>query len=404
METISLLKGMLRRDLFNKYSKTLFMIPNLEKDIKDILVACSKYYKQYEDKTEMSVDELRAHFFYLNPQLKDKAMVEGTLANLAAADIGNEDLLVTVLNQVIEQHISSEIAQVATEVLQEQRSTGIDDLRELIGKYDEIVGQVESIDNDVCDMPIRELFASVTGEGLKFRLPFLTETYGLLRPGTLGHIFARPDAGKTSLALQELTYFSNQLTDRPGLYLNNEEGIGRIKARAMCAALNVTQETIMGDYDKAEAAWRSWRCHKNIKFIGSIQHISQVIEKLDKYNPRVMFIDQGPKVDIYGKSEGTTRLQLLYNQYRSLADKYDCSIITLGQADNAAENRKYLSLNNMDNSKVAIPGELDWSFGIGKVDAEGLEEVRFFSSCKNKLTGRYGRGEALFNIAKCRFE
>jgi len=403
METISLLKGMLRRDLFNKYSKTLFMIPNLEKDVKDILVACSKYYKQYDDKDSMTVDELRAHFFYLNPQLKDKAMVEGTLANLAAADIGNEDLLVTVLNQVIEQHISSEIAQVATEVLQEQRSTGIDDLRELIGKYDEIIGAVDAIDNDVCDMPIRELFASVTGEGLTFKLPFLTETYGLLRPGTLGHIFARPDAGKTSLALMELVHFAPQLTDRPGLYLNNEEGISRIVARAMCSRLNWTQEQIMADYDKAEAGWKAWGCDK-LKFIGSISHISQVIEKLDKYNPRVMFIDQGPKVDIFGKAEGTTRLQLLYNQYRALADKYDCSIITLGQADNAAENRKYLSLNNMDNSKVAIPGELDWTFGIGKVDAEGLEEVRFFSSCKNKLTGRYGRGECTFNIAKCRFE
>jgi hypothetical protein len=401
---MSLLKGMLRRDLFNKYSKTLFLIPNLEKEVKDLLVACSKYYKQYDDKESMTVDELRAHFFYLNPQLKDKAMVEATLDGLANAEIGNEDLLVTILNQVVEQHISSEIGQIAQEVVQEQRSTGIDDIRDLLSRYDEIVGAVDAIDNDVCDMPIRELFASVTGEGLTFRLPFLKETYGLLRPGTLGHIFARPDAGKTSLALQELTFFSSQLTeDRPGLYLNNEEGMNRIKARAMCACLKWTPEQIMSDYDRAESIWNKWNCDK-LKFIGSITHISQVIEKLDRYNPRVVFIDQGPKVDIFGKAEGTARLQILYNQYRSLADKYNTSIITLGQADNAAENRKYLSLNNMDHSKVAIPGELDWSFGIGKVDAEGLEEVRFFSSCKNKLTGRYGRGEALFHIEKCRFE
>jgi hypothetical protein len=272
----------------------------------------------------------------------------------------------------------------------------------MVRKYDEITGMIDEIENDVCNLPIRELFAKVTGEGLTFRLKFLQDTYGFLRPGTLGHIFARPDAGKTSLALNELVYMAGQLTDdQCVLYLNNEEGIERIKARAMSAMLSVKPTWIMGNYDKA---WQMW-CKGNgerIKFIGGINHISKVIQKLERFAPKVIVIDQGPKVDTYGSLEGVQRLQILYNQYRDLANEHDCSIITLGQADNNAENRKYLSLNNLDSSKVAIQGELDWCLGIGRVDAEGFEEVRYLNSVKNKLTGRYGRGECTFDIQKCR--
>jgi hypothetical protein len=159
----------------------------------------------------------------------------------------------------------------------------------------------------------------------------------------------------------------------------------------------------MTNYD---AAWEAWikRGGENLKFIGSIAHISQVIQKLERFKPRVVIIDQGPKVQTYGNLEGVARLQQLYNQYRDLANEYDCSIITLGQADNLAENRKYLNLNNLDSSKVAIQGELDWCLGIGRIDTEGFEEVRYLNSCKNKLTGRYGRGEVLFDINRCRFK
>jgi RecA-family ATPase len=219
----------------------------------------------------------------------------------------------------------------------------------------------------------------------------------------LGHIFARPDAGKTSLALNELVYFAHQLDeDRPALYLNNEEGIERIKARAMSAMLSVTPQHIMENYDWAEDKWN--RGHgERLKFIGGINHISKVVQKLERFSPRVIVIDQGPKVDTYGNLEGVQRLQVLYNQYRDLANEHDCSIITLGQADNNAENRKYLNLNNLDSSKVAIQGELDWCLGIGRVNTEGFEEVRFLSNVKNKLTGRYGQGDVHFDIQCCRF-
>jgi hypothetical protein len=403
MQEVTILKAMQDFSAFSKYSRVLFKIPNFEKDAKSILLALSKYYQKYTDKKFATHDELEAFYQYLNPQKKDMESINLLFKGMRDAEIANTDLLQDLLNQTVEQYLSVDIAEVATEVMQESRSSGIEEIRSLVRKYDEITGLIDEIENDVCNLPIRDLFAKVTGDGLKFRLKWLRETYGFLRPGTLGHIFARPDAGKTSLALNELVHFAYQLEEeRPALYLNNEEGIERIKARAMSAMLSVTPQWIMENFDAAEEKWLLGKGDR-LKFIGGINHISKVVQKLERFHPRVIVIDQGPKVDTYGSLEGVQRLQILYNQYRDLANEHDCSIITLGQADNNAENRKYLNLNNLDSSKVAIQGELDWCLGIGRVDAEGFEEVRYLSNVKNKLTGRYGRGEVHFDIQCCRF-
>ena len=403
MQEVTVLKAMQDFQAFSKYSRVLLKIPNFEQDAKSILLAIQKYYQKYTDKKIITHDELEAFYQYLNPLKKDMGSIGLLFQGMRAAEIANTELLQDLLNQTVEQYLSVDIADVATAVMQESRGTGIEEIRGLVRKYDEITGLIDEIENDVCTLKAAELVAKATGEGLRFRLKWLRNTYGFLRPGTLGHIFARPDAGKTSLALNELCYMASQLNDRPGLYLNNEEGIERIKLRAMSAAMSMPVEWIEANPAKADKTWEEDWQGDNIKFIGGINHISKVVQKLERFHPRIIVIDQGPKVDTYGKLEGVQRLQILYNQFRDLANEQDCSIITLGQADNNAENRKYLSLNNLDSSKVAIQGELDWCLGIGKVDAEGFEEVRYLSNVKNKLTGRYGKGEVTFDAQICRF-
>jgi len=277
MQEVTILKAMQDFQAFSKYSRVLLKIPNLEQDAKSVLLAIQKYYQKYPDKKTITHDELEAFYQYLNPLKKDLGSIGLIFSGMRAAEIANTELLQDLLNQTVEQYLSVDIADVATAVMQESRSSGIEDIRGLVRKYDEITGLIDEIENDVCSLSIRELFSKVTGEGLVFRLKWLQNTYGFLRPGTLGHIFARPDAGKTSLALNELVNFANQLDDRPGLYLNNEEGIERIKARAMSAMLSVKPEWIMANFDQAEEMWRKGNGEK-LKFIGGINHISKVVQ------------------------------------------------------------------------------------------------------------------------------
>ncbi len=133
--------------------------------------------------------------------------------------------------------------------------------------------------------------------------------------------------------------------------------------------------------------------------------ISQIKQYMNYYNPRLVVIDQGPNIAVENKRlEGVARLKELYIQYRDLANKYDCDIISLGQASVNAENKKLLTGSNMDASKTDIPGQCDWIVGIGKLEDRGYEEVRWLNIIKNKLTGKYGSGQVLLRKATCRFE
>jgi replicative DNA helicase len=141
-----------------------------------------------------------------------------------------------------------------------------------------------------------------------------------------------------------------------------------------------------------------------IHLIGSVSHITDVEKYIAKFNPVVAFIDQGPKVVYPGKDlDSVERKQKLYNRLRELAKKYNVAIVTLGQADAESDNRKFLGLNNLDGSKVGIPGELDWCMGIGKLDDEAYAGTRFLSICKNKLRGATGHGTVLLDVPRCRF-
>jgi hypothetical protein len=394
------MKAMLDFENYSRYSPVLFKLKNLEKESKMVLHAIRDYYLKYPDQRYISVDSLRAFFDYQNPVTDKPDNYDHLFRQLANTSLDNAALLTDILKANVETHLMSRIGQVANDVVSNVQSTGMEQVEKLIQEYKDISGNIHDVENDVCDLSLAELLNEDDAEGLSWKLTFLNEHFGPLKHSTLGHIFARPDAGKTSLSVQHACFFAYQLkasaSDRCVLYLNNEESINRIRVRGFCVVNKQRQIWLKSHMPEAEKKFTNF-VGKHLKFIGSTTHIDQVRRYLDAFNPRVVFIDQGAKVDIPGKEDGVQRLQKLYNMYRNLAGEYQTSIITLGQADNAAEGKKFLNLNNLDASKVNVPGELDWCLGIGKRNDAGYEEVRYLNICKNKLLGRYGREQVTFD-------
>jgi hypothetical protein len=166
----------------------------------------------------------------------------------------------------------------------------------------------------------------------------------------------------------------------------------------------VSEAWVENNIQKAEENWVRFGGDK-IKFIKEVYNISKIKQLMDYYNPRLVVIDQGPNIAIENKKlEGVARLKELYVQYRELANKYDCDIISLGQASVNAENKKLLTGSNMDASKTDIPGQCDWIIGIGKLEDRGYEEIRWLNVIKNKLTGKYGSSQVLLKTNTGRFE
>ena len=62
-------------------------------------------------------------------------------------------------------------------------------------------------------------------------------------------------------------------------------------------------------------------------------------------------------------------------------------VLSIGQADATANNTKWLNESQMADSKTGKPAEIDFIIGIGRVDIEGQEWIRYISIPKNKLRG-----------------
>ena len=413
MEHTSIIKAMLDLKLYTRYSTVLFKIENLPKEMILTLTTIKDYYSKYPEVERLSVDELRVYFKTLYPKYKSQDMMNNFFDQINKASLKNQELLKQALNKLAESHMVSQMITEGITYLEEEKpEPGVmDRISQRIEKFHELTGNIENAESRVCTMKFEELMDSDKSLGLTWRLDQLNRIIGPLKPASLGHIFARPEVGKSSMALAEATHFANQLrgTDKCILFLGNEEGMKRLKLRMHVAIIGQSIEW-MHNANKREVGIvdeiyeRAGGNH--LKAIEGVSHINEVEMFINTFKPLVCFIDQGTKVNVSGSGDLASheKLQIVYNIYRRLSTKYDMAIITTGQADSASEHKKWLTLNNMHGSKVGIPGELDWAVGITPSHEEGMERVRYINVCKNKLTGRLGKDRTFLDIEMCRYK
>jgi hypothetical protein len=86
-----------------------------------------------------------------------------------------------------------------------------------------------------------------------------------------------------------------------------------------------------------------------------------------------------------------------------LGNEYNCGICAVGQAVGAADNKQWITLADIYESRVAIQGELDYAIGIGKlIEQQGRENFRYINISKNKLKdGMTSKFTTYFDKERC---
>lgn len=245
--------------------------------------------------------------------------------------------------------------------------------------------------------------------GLRWRLNSLNQALGSLRKGDMSIVFARPETGKTTFLASEVTFMAEQ-TDRPILWLNNEEQGNKVKIRCIQAALGVTLEYLITNRKKCSNEY-----HKvtkgNIKLFDSGTILRTDVERIvGGMSPSLIIFDQLDKIGGFDADRNDLVMGAIYQWARSLA-KEVAPVIGICQADSAADGQKWLTMNNMSESKVAKPGEADCILGIGRTYNDDMEFVRHFHLSKNKLQGdpggdpamRHGKWDTLIHPEIARF-
>jgi len=252
-------------------------------------------------------------------------------------------------------------------------------------------------------VPVGEQGASVYN-GLSLD-ELLTTTEGagrlLLEPVSLGNqlrggplrkhntiIFARPDAGKTAVALTIAASALKQ--EKRVLYCGNEDPPEITLERLIANLTDVPLSKLPTNPGRIMERAKSLG-YDNFYFVelypGSVGEIERHIKQLE---PDVLIVDQMRNL-LDKDSNRVNQLDSVARGLRNLGKKYNLYNFSLTQAGDSASNKLYLEMGDCDFSNTGIPGAADCMIGIGAT-REYLESGhRMLSFPKNKIGGPDGK-------------
>jgi replicative DNA helicase len=245
-------------------------------------------------------------------------------------------------------------------------------------------------EDDEEDWTVEGILNTTYGEGgYKWRLECLNTSCGPLRPSNLVLVAGRPNMGKTTLMMSEVSFMSKQIKgDRPVLVVHNEEGPqGELQLRWMSSVLGATAKQISEKPGAAMDAYIKTLGYQNriiVKHMpgASVQEIEAL---LVKHNPAIIAIDQLRLCSGFGQnSTEVERLKELYRWARIQASTFG-PFFTVHQAGDTAEGLTHLQGNMLEGCKTEIQGALDLQLMIGSSDPMGTP--RTLNIVKNKLAG-----------------
>ncbi len=340
-----------------------------------------------------SLEALQTYFFALYPDVAQEAYVD-LFKMLQEAPVDPE-VGVGILKQIKQRQQAVKLSEEAIKV-----ATGYGDLSKLKELADGI-DQIEVVtDEEPYGMDLEEiLHSAILKPGLRWRLESLNKSLGSLRDGDFGFLFKRPETGGTAFCASEAGYMLDQ-AERPIFWFNNEESDNKVKLRIYQSYFGITLEQLLANPKKYAASFKE-RVGDKFRFYGIDYCNRQTIEELvAKHKPQLVLYDQLDKISGFEAERDDLLLGAKYQWARELC-KQGHAAIGVTQADGTAEGVKWLTMQHVANAKTSKQAEGDWILGMGKTHADGAENVRYLSICKNKLLGdpdsipdlRHGRFE-----------
>ena len=389
MIELIVIKSLLNIDNYNKYRHHI-KLKEEDKELKELYSVLDKTIQDYNK--SITFDEYSVAVLIKYPDHQTY------LDKIKNSDISDE-FLSDRIKELIDRSLAYDLAIEAISVSEGKKP--ISTILDFYSKFEskQSIDDIEFVTDD-----LEELYSeTVSKPGLRWRLNSLNRMLGSLRKGDFGFIFARPETGKTTFLASEITYFAEQ-TDRPILWFNNEEQGSKVKIRCYQAALGIDLVNLYANRQGNIAEYTK-RTNNNIWIYDSASITKRQVEKIVKETePACIIFDQIDKIKGFEGDRNDLRLGSIYIWARELAKTY-CPVIGVCQADVTGEGKKWLTMDNVAESKTAKQAEADFIVGIGKTHDTSLEFLRYLHASKNKLSGdsdtdpnlRHGRIEVVIH-------
>lgn len=394
-----------RKD-YEKFAPYVIGLKNLERAMKQLLNHIQAFYEAYPNSVKCPESELRLYLKNNDP-FNFAGNHSQYITDLYSIDMSNKDLTADIIEACVERHLMSKVVDKAAKVLDNNQTKILSTVQEDI---DEFHGIIRNPPQEMVEYKL-DLNALINAEIRSIGIPFVNATPNSIikgmRTGQLGLIYAYVDTGKTSYGVANLCSVAQHLcsikSSRTAVYACNEEDVSRVSLRAIQCMTNWSDAEIAKNEKLVDAIIRK-KGFDHIKFLDHMTDMHLVEKALTKYNPRVMFIDQGTKVRVRGtRREGVDALEEIFNTYRDLAKRHNTTIICMAQGGETCFEKKAPNLRDIYGSKSALQGELDWAIAIGvDVTDKNYADFRYFNITKNK--GDKGSYVCRFDPKRCQFK
>lgn len=391
--------------LYDKYYSTL-KIDDFIKQNYPIL------FKLFKSLPANSLEDLEAKYLTNYPVIKDgdREVIRNLIVNIKET-VSDKETIVSLLETHRGRAVASDLALAALDVAEGKRS--VETLTPFIEKLNTSIS-VEEVLEEFVETDIESLFKEEElGGGLHWPLKCLNQAIGPLRKGNLGHIFARVETGKTAMWIHCVIHMAQQLKEGEHvvIFFNEEQGKDTIFRMYSCLT-GMPYMELANNIKQAKQIWDT-KIGTKIKFIDSPLKVEKrAIEGILKsLNPKLVVVDNADKIKGFNADRKDLTIHEIYKWLRDLAKTY-CPVLSVGQADNTGHNSKWLDESQMADSKTSKPSELDVIIGIGRIDKDGYDDVRYINIPKNKCRGdkntveamRHGKFEVLLKPALSRYE
>lgn len=378
-----LLKLFLNPEFYKKYAGYLRsdFIKDNNKLLGSLFASLSDLYAKSPEKP-VSPADLEIWYLSQYPALPkaEKDLLSKLCQNLSTVQT-DESIAESYVRTHVEQVKATELAMLALDVGQGKASyEKLQQLAQSLGQ-----SQEEIKDEYVTDDLGTLLDQTFKTPGLRWRLKTLNQMLGSLRKGDFGFIFKRPETGGTTLLASEVTHMARE-ADRPILWVNNEEQGSKVKLRCYEAHFGQPLKSLVKDWEKYKKEYIKDLGGRILLYDKAFVRAKEVERVCFKEKPSLIIFDQIDKIKGFDADRYDLEMKATYQWSRELAKEYG-PVIGICQASVSAENKQWLTMDDVDSSKTAKQGEADWMLGIGKQYKEGMENVRYLSVVKNKLVG-----------------
>jgi predicted ATP-dependent serine protease len=254
--------------------------------------------------------------------------------------------------------------------------------------------------------PEQMLEASAKQGQWTFNIRVLQDMISGVGAGVFALISARPNSGKSLTAIHTSFAPGGWLEQGAKIvYLGNEEAIHRTKHRAICSWSGLEYKHTKANHEEFIATAKEFdeKFKDKIVFLHKTGMMYSEVETLLKQHaPDILIIDQLDKLHVRGDAPSHEKMRVVYTTMREFTVNYNCCIIGVCQASEAAAGKKFFGFEALEHSKTGKAAELDLCICIGKEDTQEDNNVRYFRLAKNKLTGNENTGSFMIDKERSR--